>query len=59
MNMEHHLMEERMLGLQAQLERENRAKGKRGEYVEKLTEQACLLEHKFENRHLFSKKELE
>jgi hypothetical protein len=52
MNMECHFMEERILGLQTQLEAENRAKCKIGEHAEKLEEQVRLMEQELERRHL-------
>lgn len=59
MNMEHHFMEERILGLQAQLEVENRVKNKTGEHLEKLAEQAHLMEQLLEKGNLMSKQELQ
>jgi hypothetical protein len=52
MNMECHFMEERILGLQTQLEAENRAKSKIGEHAEKLEEQVRLMEQELERRHI-------
>jgi hypothetical protein len=48
MNMEHHFMEEQILGLQAQLEAENRAKT--GGHVEKQVERDQLLKQELERR---------
>lgn len=59
MNMEHHFMEERILGLQAQLQVENRVKNKTGEHLEKLAEQAHLMEQLLEKGNLMSKQELQ
>lgn len=59
MNMEHHLMEKQILGLQAQLEVENRVKNKTGEHLEKLAEQAHLVEQLLEKGNVMSKQELQ
>jgi hypothetical protein len=59
MSIEHHLMEEQILGLQAQLEAENRVKNKAGEHLEKLAEQAHLMEQLLEKGNLMSKQELQ
>ncbi|XP_021918464.1 cingulin-like isoform X2 [Zootermopsis nevadensis] len=50
MNIECHLMEEQILGLQARLEAENHAKSKTGGHVEKLVERAHFLEQELERR---------
>jgi hypothetical protein len=57
--MEHHLMEKQILGLQAQLEVENRVKNKTGEHLEKLAEQAHLVEQLLEKGNVMSKQELQ
>jgi hypothetical protein len=57
MNMECHFMEERILGLQTQLEAENRAKSKIGEHAEKLEEQTHLMEQELERRRLMFSEE--
>jgi hypothetical protein len=49
-NTERHFMEEQILGLQAQVEAENRAKKKTGGHVEKLVERAHFLEQELERR---------
>lgn len=51
-------MEERILGLQTQLEAENRAKSKIGKHAEKLEEQARLMEQELERRRpIFSQEQ--
>jgi hypothetical protein len=57
MNVECHLMEERILGLQTQLEAENRAKSKIGEHAEKLEDQTRLMEQELERRRLIFSQE--
>jgi hypothetical protein len=57
MNMECHFMEERILGLQTQLEAESRVKSKIGEHAEKLEEQTHLMEQELERRRLMSSQE--
>jgi hypothetical protein len=52
-------MEEQILGLQAKLEVENQVKNKTGEHLEKLAEQAHLMEQILEKGNPMSRQELQ
>lgn len=58
MNTVHHFMEEQILDLQAKVEVENRVKNKTGEHLEKLAEQAHLMERLLEKGNPMSRQEL-
>jgi len=59
MNTVHHFMEEQILDLQAKVEVENQVKNKTGKHLQKLAEQAHLVEQLLEKGNLMSRQELQ
>jgi len=59
MNRVHNFMKEQILDLQAKVEVENQVKNKTGEHLEKLAEQAHLMEQLLEKGNLMSRQKLQ